>query len=111
MKVLFDTNIIIDAILEREPFFNDSMDSLNKSDGSIHQGFILASSITDIYYICKKRLGHDKTIEIIKELVDSINVLNVNGDAIVLALHSNFADFEDAVQSASAGLNQVDLIV
>jgi len=82
MKVLFDTNIIIDTILEREPFFNDSRNALNKSDGFIHQGYILASTFTDIYYICK-----------------------------AITLHSNFSDFEDAVQSASAELNQVDLIV
>lgn len=111
MKILFDTNIIIDTILEREPFFNESRNALNKSDGFIYQGYILASTFTDIYYICKKQLGHDTTIEVIKKLIDSINVLNVNRDTIVLALHSNFSDFEDAVQSASAELNQVDLII
>ncbi len=111
MKVLFDTNIIIDTILDKEPFFNDSRNALHKSDGFIHQGYILASTFTDIYYSCKKQLGHDATIEIIKKHIDSINILNVNKDTIVLALHSNFSDFEDAVQSVSAELNQVDLIV
>lgn len=111
MKVLFDTNIIIDTILEREPFFNESRNSLLKSEETSYQGYILASTFTDIYYICRKKLGHENTIEVIKKLIDSINILNVNRDTIVLALHSNFADFEDAVQSASAELNQVDLIV
>lgn len=111
MKILFDTNIIIDVILEREPFYNDSRNALDKSDGFVFEGYILASTLTDIYYICKKQLGHHTTIEIIKNLIDSINILNVNRDTIVLALHSDFSDFEDAVQSASAELNQVDLII
>ncbi len=111
MKILFDTNIIIDVILKREPFYTDSRNALNKSDGDILEGFILASTLTDIYYICKKQLGHSATIEIIKNLVDSINILNVNRDTILLALHADFSDFEDAAQSASAELNQIDLII
>ena len=111
MKILFDTNIIIDVILEREPFFSDSRNALYKSDGFVIEGYILASTLTDIYYICKKQLGHDATIDIIKDLIDSINILNVNRDTVELALNSDFSDFEDAVQSASAELNQVDLII
>lgn len=111
MKILFDTNIIIDVILEREPFYSDSRNALLKSDGFDIDGYISASTLTDIYYICKKQLGHDATIEIIKNLIDSINILNVSRDTIVLALHCDFSEFEDAVQSASAELNQVDLII
>lgn len=111
MTILFDTNIIIDVILERNPFYEKSYTVLSKADGFTNVGYILASTITDIYYICKKQLGHTKTIEVIKKLIDSINILNVNRDTIMLALNSNFSDFEDAIQSASAELNYIELIV
>ncbi|WP_443936480.1 PIN domain-containing protein [Pedobacter sp. MW01-1-1] len=69
------------------------------------------SSITDIYYIVKKNAGHTKAIETIESLLATVDILNVNRDTIFLALHSNFADFEDAMQNASAELSNVDLII
>ncbi|MET4082258.1 putative nucleic acid-binding protein [Pedobacter sp. UYP30] len=111
MNVLFDTNIFIDISLKRQPFYKDSFESLSKINGESIKGFILASTFTDIYYICKKNIGHAKTIDILIALINSINIVGVNYDTIIFALHSNFLDFEDAVQNAAAELNQIDIIV
>ncbi|TCD19374.1 PIN domain-containing protein [Pedobacter psychrodurus] len=111
MNILFDTNIFIDVSLKRLPFFDDSFEALSKVDGININGFILASTFTDIYYICKKNIGHDKTIDILTTLIGTINILGINKDTIIFAIHSNFSDFEDAVQNAAAELNQIDLIV
>jgi predicted nucleic acid-binding protein len=111
MNILFDTNIFIDISLKRHPFFDDSFEALNKIDDVNINGFILASTFTDIYYICKKNIGHAKTIDILITLISTINILGINKDTIIFAIHSNFSDFEDAVQNAAAELNQIDLIV
>ncbi|MGN8058192.1 type II toxin-antitoxin system VapC family toxin [Pedobacter sp. 22163] len=111
MNILFDTNIFIDISLKREPFFDDSFEALNKVDDININGFILASTFTDIYYICKKNIGHAKTIDILLTLISTINILGINKDTIIFAIHSNFSDFEDAVQNAAAELNQIDLII
>ena len=111
MILLLDTNIILDIILVREPFFQDSSKIFELIDGIKIKGCVTASSITDIYYIVKKNSGHANAISFIESLIITIDPVNVNRDTITLALHSNFADFEDAVQSASAELNNVDLII
>ncbi|TCD10223.1 PIN domain-containing protein [Pedobacter frigidisoli] len=111
MNILFDTNVFIDISLKRQPFYNDSFESLNKVDDINVKGFILASTFTDIYYICKKNIGHNKTVDILVTLINTIGILGVNYDTIIFALHSNFSDFEDAVQNAAAELNQIDIII
>lgn len=84
---------------------------MSKVDSININGFILASTFTDIYYICKKNIGHHKTIDILTTLIGTVNILGINKDTIIFAIHSNFSDFEDAVQNAAAELNQIDLIV
>jgi predicted nucleic acid-binding protein len=111
MNILFDTNIFIDISLKRYPFFDDSFKALTKVDDTNINGFILASTFTDIYYICKKNIGHAKTVDILLTLIGTINILGINKDTIIFAIHSNFSDFEDAVQNAAAELNQIDLII
>ncbi|GGE52836.1 PIN domain-containing protein [Pedobacter psychrotolerans] len=111
MTILFDTNIIIDIALTRLPFFQDSSKIFARIDGNQIKGCITASSLTDIYYIIKKNSDYKKAISFIESLIMTIDVLNVNRDTIMLALHSNFSDFEDAVQSSAAELNHVDLIL
>ena len=111
MNILFDTNIFIDVSLKRDPFYTDSYEALNKVDGVKINGFILASTFTDIYYICRKTLGHAQTIDILTTLIETINILGINRDTIIFAIHSNFTDFEDAVQNAAAELNDIDIIV
>ncbi|UKT62804.1 PIN domain-containing protein [Pedobacter mucosus] len=110
MNILFDTNVFIDISL-RQPFYSDSFESLNKVNDLDIKGFILASTFTDIYYICKKNIGHEKTVDILFTLINVIRIIGVNYDTIVFALHSNFSDFEDAVQNAAAELNQIDMII
>jgi predicted nucleic acid-binding protein len=111
MNILFDTNIFIDVSLKRVPFFSDSFEALNKVDGINVNGYVLASTFTDIYYICKKSIGHEKTIDILTTLIGTVNILGINQDTIIFAIHSKLSDFEDVVQNAAAELNQIDLIV
>jgi len=111
MIILFDTNIIIDIALTREPFFQESSKVFELIDGVNIKGCITASILTDIYYIAKKHSSHSETISFIESLIETVDIVNVNRDTILLALHSNFPDFEDAVQSSAAELNHVDLIV
>ena len=111
MKILFDTNIIIDIILKRTPFFQNSSKVFELIGTQNIKGFITASSLTDIYYISRKKTDHRTTISFITSLIQTVDVINTNKDTIILALHTDFADFEDAVQAASAELNHIDLII
>ena len=111
MKVLLDTNVILDYILDRKDF-SDSAETVFKAafNGNIVV-YITATTISDIYYIVKKQLGHEKTIFLIKELVAFSKIAAVNTKVILDALDSGYKDFEDAIQVFSASLAGIDIVV
>ncbi|MBN2394895.1 MAG: hypothetical protein JXC36_00345 [Candidatus Atribacteria bacterium] len=69
MRLLLDTNIILDIALKRDTFYKDSADVFKKIDNKTVFGFVTATTITDIYYIAKKDKGHSLAIEFISNLI------------------------------------------
>jgi len=69
MNILFDTNIILDIALNREPHFVASSKVFLKVDNYDFFGFVTATTITDIYYISKRVKGHQITINFISDLI------------------------------------------
>lgn len=111
MKVLLDTNIILDIGLKRMPYYNFSASVFKLIEMELIYGFITATSITDIYYIINKQSSHNDSIEFISELIKIVEVLPTNLSIINIALNSDFKDFEDAIQSISAEINEIDYII
>lgn len=58
MKVLFDTNIILDVLLDRQPFSEPAVQLMSKVEASEIQGFLCANTITTIHYLISKTLGN-----------------------------------------------------
>lgn len=111
-RILIDTNIFLDVMVHREPFYATSLCVLN----SLKENYIAcitATTITDLYYIIRKQKGHKAALEIVRQLVtnEQTRVLTVDQETILCALESEVLDFEDAVQTAAALLSQVDIIV
>jgi len=111
MRVVLDTNIILDIALKRETHFLDSSGVFMKIDGTVVYGFVTATTITDIYYIAKKEKGHQVSIDFISNLIEIIDVIGVDRQVIIESLLSKITDFEDAVQSVSSLLNNIDYII
>lgn len=111
MRILIDTNIILDIALKREPFYSDSSEILKKIDNEGLTGFITATTITDIYYIAKKEKGHSIAIEFIGNLMDFIDVIGIDKEILVEALKTEIPDFEDSIQSIASSYNQIDFII
>jgi predicted nucleic acid-binding protein len=111
MNILFDTNIILDIALKRDPHFDASSKVFLKIDNSDFFGFVTATTITDIYYISKRVKGHQITINFISDLIQIIDVIGVNKETIIQSLNSPLLDFEDAVQSVSAKLSNMEYII
>ena len=101
MKIVVDTNVIIDILCKREPFFEDSYNALNKCIDN-HTLIVSASAITDIFYIARKYIGSEKAKECIRNLLDLIKISDTRGADIEKALSSDVSDFEDVVVSAIA---------
>ncbi|MBC5797446.1 MAG: type II toxin-antitoxin system VapC family toxin [Sphaerospermopsis kisseleviana] len=111
MKILLDTNIIIDNALEREPFWNTSEQVLSLIEQGKIAGSISASTFSDLYYIIRKARGRDWTLTYLNQLVTFCQIATVNQAAITMAFTTNFKDFEDAIQYSTAVVNQLDAII
>lgn len=111
MKVLLDTNVIVDVALERQPYFGDSEAVLLFAEQGQVEGYISASTFSDLYYIIRREKGRDLTLEFLREISSFCQVATVDQTAIAMALTANFRDFEDAIQYSTAVVNQLDAIV
>lgn len=113
MKLLIDSNVILDYMLEREPFFEMAKNVLNlaEKDDDITE-FISASAVTDINYIAYRTLkNRDLVYSLIKKVLKMVNVATVTNEEITNALNLNWKDFEDAVQYSVALSNGMDAII
>ena len=113
MKLLIDSNIILDYMLEREPFFDAAKNVLNlaEKDDDITE-FVSASAVTDINYIAYRTLkNRDLVYSLIKKVLKMVNVAAVTNEEITNALNLNWKDFEDAVQYSVAVSNGMDAII
>ncbi|MGG6263853.1 type II toxin-antitoxin system VapC family toxin [Leptolyngbya sp. AN03gr2] len=111
MKVLVDTNVLIDIALQRQPFFQDSDRAFALIEQGRAEGFISATTYSDLYYIIRKTQGHIWTLEFLRKLSRICQIATVDQAVIAIALSLGFPDFEDAIQYATAIENQLDGIV
>jgi predicted nucleic acid-binding protein len=111
MKILIDSNVALDALLKREPFYDSATNVISLSQGGIGL-FISASTITDIYYIARKSKSSKKiAITLIKDLLENVDVAAVTSNEIRQAVSLDWGDFEDAVQYAVGESIAVNYIV
>lgn len=111
MKILVDTNIILDIILERQPFFARSAQVLQTALQSNIKVYITATTVTDLYYIVRKAKDKELALNFIKELLDFVDVSAVDKSVILQALQLDMTDFEDAIQASSAKSEAIQIIV
>ncbi len=101
MKVLFDTNIIIDVLLDRN-FSEHASYLMSKVERSEINGFLCATTVTTIHYLLSKYLDKEKAIDSINSIMALFEIASVNRLVIENALKSKFSDFEDSVLHESA---------
>ena len=113
MNVLIDTNVALDVLLAREPFFEFSQLVMLASEQKIINGYVTASAVTDIFYIANKHLK-DKTAtyKLLNEhLMGTVSIATVDGNSISKALDLEWNDFEDCVQYVVGESINADYIV
>jgi predicted nucleic acid-binding protein len=112
VRVLIDTNIVLDYLLDREPFSQDSEALFGEIDSGRVIGYVTATTLTDIFYIARK---HTQSIEIARQAVSTtlvvMAVCSVDRAILEAALSSGLNDFEDAVQISCAVAQRLDTIV
>ncbi len=112
MKVLIDTNIVLDFLLEREPFYQNAQLLFQAIDSRRVVGYIAATTLTDIFYISRR---HTRNVELarqaILEILTAMKICPVNRAVLESAFGSGLSDFEDAVQIACAVSEGLDAIL
>lgn len=112
MRILIDTNVILDILQKREPFFADSYRALRKAIESDAECLLSASAATDIFYMLRKALGSaQQAKEQIEQLAQLVSFADVQGMDIHTALMRAMPDFEDAVVDAVAERNGASYIL
>jgi len=111
MRVLIDTNIVLDFLQERLPFFENAVRLFERIDSGEIEGFIAATTITNIYYIVRKTAGALVAQDAITQILTDLYICTVDRDVLEQAIALNFHDFEDAVQYVCGVVHNVDAIV
>lgn len=110
--VLIDTDVILDFFFDRKPFAEFATEILNLCEADKIKGFTTPVIVANVYYLLRKVATHDIIVEKIKQLLSIIEVINMDSNAVVNALNSEFKDFEDALQNFSAIENgQINIIL
>ena len=110
MKILLDTNIIIDIISKRSGY-EDSLQVFKYCELGWVRAFISATTVTDIMYILRKQIEPHDVRAAMETLFLIVDIASVTKDDIMHALSSNLKDFEDAVQVACAKRNGANYII
>lgn len=97
MKILFDTNVVLDVLLNREPYADVAVALFSAVEQKSLQGFLCATTITTVDYLVSK--GRDKRSAklAIQHLLQLFTIAEVNQPILQAAIASSFADFEDTV--------------
>ena len=113
MKKLFiDTNIVIDLLSRREPFYDESANLFSLADQKIIELNISSLTIANMSYTLLRQTDSKKTKEILRKLRLIVNVLPLDDKIIGVALNDDsFTDFEDGLQYFTAIENNQDIII
>lgn len=102
MKILFDTNVVLDVLLQRKPFDKEATLLFAYNETNRIDGWLGATTVTTIYYLLAKSLSTDNARTHLKSLLKLFQISAVNRLVLEEALQSNFSDYEDAVLFQSA---------
>ena len=112
MKVMIDTNVIIDVLLERENFVEESYKVLSMCERRHISGFVSASSVTDIYYLVRKYThSAELAYKAIGKLLEIVKVCDVTNNDVLTAFQKKAKDFEDCLVSVCARSNSCKYII
>lgn len=112
MRLMIDTNIFLDVLMQREPFYENSKAVLELCENRKASGFLSASSVTDIFYLVRRQLHSiDLAYKALGSILDIAKVLTVTNEDVLNAYLQRANDFEDCLLATCAKANQCDAIV
>ena len=111
MKILLDTNIVLDLLLERKSFVDFAEEIFVMIEERKVEGFLCPTSITTIYYLLNKYLDKNRCNEAMKTLLDLFDIVKIDKKILIKSLENSGSDFEDSVIYTSADFANIDVII
>ena len=111
MKVLIDTNIIIDFLYAREPFAEDASKIIKFCELKQIDGYVSALSIPNIVYVMRKEMDREKIRQMLETLTNIFSIADLRESDLIKAAGAEIGDYEDAIQCICAARIKADFIV
>jgi len=111
LRILFDTNIILDVLLNRKEFVEISSNIVGMVEKNELDGYLCATTITTLDYLISKATNRKQAKIEIQKLLTLFKIADVNSIVLKLSINSEFDDFEDAVQYYSGEYCEVEGLV
>ena len=111
MKVFLDTNVILDVLAGRQPFFADSQRVMTYCERNPGSEAALVLTFCTVAYVLRKSLGRDQMAVALRNLRKFLAVLPMSDRTVDWAIDSDCSDFEDAMQYDYAAAGSADVIV
>jgi predicted nucleic acid-binding protein len=111
MKLLLDINVLLDVLLQREPWADSAAHLLSKIEGGAATGFLAGHTLTTIHYVVSRARGRQSAAAAVTDLLRFLDVVPMEKVDFSQALVLPPDDFEDAVQAAAALTVGADYLV
>ena len=102
MRVFLDTNVLLDYLLAREPFYKDAVILVDLCSNSTFHGIISSLTVVNCFYILRKAYPIDIVYDYVNWMIQAFDVSNIDSQVIHKAYSAKRDDFEDMVQYYSA---------
>ncbi|GBF44642.1 PIN domain protein [Leptospira ellinghausenii] len=110
-NVYLDSDVIIDYLYAREPFFQESVELISLIENKKIKGYISSLIIWNIFYILAKYTNEKSARALIKEFKTIIEIIPIDEKIIDLGLNSSIKDFEDSIQYFAAKSKKIKYII
>lgn len=110
-KILLDTNIVLDLLARRMPFYDEAAELFSLADKKIIRLSLSSLSLANIHYVLSKFKPEFEARKILRNFKILVHILSFDDKIADLALNSDFEDFEDAIQYYTAIENDQEMIV
>jgi len=111
MRVLLDTDVILDVVTARAPFTSEAAELLDLSEKGAFEAYISALTPLNVFYIARKPKSSANLRESIQELLQTVEVCPLTESVLNAAFDMPFSDYEDAVQHCCATAEGLEAIV
>lgn len=111
MRVLVDTNVVLDVLMARKPHLDEALAIFAAVESGRVHGVLGATTVTTVFYLATKAVGSAVARRHVHTLLELFDVASVDRNVLMRALDVRFTDYEDAVLHEAARASGADAVV